>query len=67
LSIAQVFLLTPYQRLPVVEGGMLVGQVSRSDVLRVWMDAIEQAPSRSVKARLQYWSGLFERDEAPLA
>jgi CBS domain-containing protein len=67
LSIAQVFLLTPYRRLPVVEDGMLVGQVSRRDVLRVWMDAIDQAPSRSARTRLLYWSALFERHEAPLA
>ena len=67
LSIAQVFLLTPYRRLPVVEDGLLVGQVSRRDVLRVWMDAIDQVPRRSAKSRLLYWSALFERHEAPLA
>jgi CBS domain-containing protein len=67
LSVAQVFLLTPYRRLPVVEGGMLVGQVSRRDVLRVWMDAIDQAPHRAPKMRLLHWQALFERHEAPLA
>jgi CBS domain-containing protein len=66
LSIAQVFLLTPARRLPVVEEGMLVGQVSRRDVLRVWIDAVNQAPSRAVQTRLLYWSALFERHEAPL-
>jgi CBS domain-containing protein len=67
LSIAQVFLLTPARRLPVVEDGMLVGQVSRRDVLRVWVNALEQAPSRAVKTRLMYWNALFEHHEAPLA
>jgi CBS domain-containing protein len=67
LSVAQVFLLTPYRRLPVVEDGMLFGQVSRRDVLRVWMDALDQAPHRSAKMRLMHWSALFERHEAPLA
>ena len=67
LSIAQVFLLTPYRRLPVVEDGVLLGQISRRDVLRVWMEALEEAPRRSVQARLAHWNSLFERHEAPLA
>jgi CBS domain-containing protein len=67
LSIAQVFLLTPYRRLPVIEDGQLLGQISRRDVLRVWMDAIDHVPRRTAKTRLLYWSALFERQEAPLA
>jgi CBS domain-containing protein len=67
LSIAQVFLLTPYRRLPVVEDGLLIGQVSRRDVLRVWMEAIGQMPHSSAKIQLLYWSELFEQHEAPLA
>ena len=67
LSIAQVFLLTPARRLPVVDHGILVGQVSRRDVLRVWMEAIAQAPHGSAKAKLLYWSELFESQDAPLA
>ena len=34
LSIAQMFLDTPYRRLPVLRDGVLLGQVSRRDVLR---------------------------------
>jgi CBS domain-containing protein len=67
LSIAQVFLLTPYRLLPVVEDGMLLGQVSRRDVLKVWMKAIGRVPHRSASTRLLYWSELFEQHEAPLA
>lgn len=67
LSIAQVFLLTPYRRLPVVEDGMLLGQISRRDVLKVWMDAIGQAPAHDASTRLLYWNALFEQLEAPLA
>lgn len=33
LSISETFLLTPYRRLPVLSEGLLVGQVSRRDVL----------------------------------
>ncbi len=33
LTLADIFLNTPYRRLPVVQDGKLMGQVSRRDVL----------------------------------
>ncbi len=34
LSIAQTFLISPYRRLPIVEDGRMIGQVSRRDLLQ---------------------------------
>lgn len=67
LSVAQVFLLTPYRRLPVLEDGKLVGMVSRRNVLECWMDLINRVPHRSREKTLRYFSELFSREEAPLA
>ncbi|MEM6798485.1 MAG: CBS domain-containing protein [Planctomycetota bacterium] len=66
LSIAQVFLLTSYRRLPVIdEGGKLLGQVSRRDVLNAAMRAIDRQPAR--ERSLLYLSALVPREDAPLA
>ncbi|MCG8448503.1 MAG: CBS domain-containing protein [Pirellulales bacterium] len=66
LSIAQVFLLTPYRRLPVLEEGRLIGQVSRRDVLRAAMDQLKQGSLQNEGSSLLYLSALVERNEAPL-
>jgi len=65
LSIAQVFLLTSYRRLPVLEEGRLVGQVSRRDVMRASMTGLDRQPIR--ERSLLYLSALVDRQEAPLA
>lgn len=67
LSIAQVFLLTPYRRLPVLENDRLVGQVSRRDVLQASLDVLPREPERPKESSLLYLSAVVERSEAPLA
>jgi CBS domain-containing protein len=67
LSVAQVFLLTPYRRLPVIEDGRLVGLVCQRDVLECWMKLIDEAPTDSSERTLEYFSELFSEEEAPLA
>lgn len=66
LNIAQVFLLTSYRRLVVLdENGRLVGQVSRRDVLRAALDMVDHVPMH--EKSLLYLSAIFERHDAPLA
>ena len=62
LSIAQMFLNSPYRRLPVVEDQQLVGQVSRRDVLESAAEALRPKPIRNPSATL-YLSPLA--DSAP--
>lgn len=45
LGIAEAFLNSPYRRLPIVENGKLVGQVSRRDLLAVASKMIRTAAS----------------------
>ena len=47
LSIAQIFLNTPYRRLPVVESGRLVGQVSRCDLLAATAELLRPKAAHS--------------------
>ena len=67
LSIAQVFLLTPYRRLPVLEDGILVGQVSRRDVMQASLELLKRPTMHDEGSSLLYLSALVERSDAPLA
>lgn len=63
LSIAQIFLTTSRRRLPVVRDGIVVGQVSRRDVIRAGHQML--APKVTEKAPPLYLSALRSMDEAP--
>lgn len=67
LSIAQAFLLTNFRRLPVVDGdGVLLGQVSRRDVLSATVDILK--PAKSVReSSFLYISAIKSREEAPVS
>ncbi len=59
LSIAQMFLNSPYRRLPVLDGTKLVGQVSRRDLLEAAAAILRPHPTR-FKAETLYLSPLAE-------
>ncbi len=64
LGIAEIFRQTDYRRLPVLNEGELVGQISRRDLLNATNDMIAISPRR--EKSLLYLSALVDRDEAPI-
>lgn len=65
LTIAQLFLSNPYRRLPVVRDGILVGQISRRDILKA-VNAVKSEGEHPHHARLLYLSSLIAIDDAPI-
>lgn len=64
LRIAQIFRETPYRRLPVLDEGTLVGQVSRRDLLQAVNELIKISPHR--EKTLLYLSALVAPQDAPI-
>lgn len=65
LEIARLFLNTTYRRLPVIDNEILVGQVSRRDLLTATRDVIVGDGPQKEKTLL-YLSSLVERQNAPI-
>jgi predicted transcriptional regulator len=65
LDCMQIFLTTPYRRLPVLRDNKLVGQISRRDVLNAAMKLIDQTDHRSGKF-VMYFSALLNLHESPV-
>lgn len=59
LRIAQVFLNSPYRRVPILDGRTLLGQISRRDLLEAASDLLRPGPSRHV-AKPLYLSPLTD-------
>lgn len=66
LTIAERFLNSNQRRLPVLDKGRLVGQVSRRDVLKAAHALLSQKPA-SEESHLLYLSGVVERKDAPIS
>lgn len=64
LSIAQLFRDLPYRRFPVLRDGVLVGQVSRRDLLTAAHSLMAVKPP--AEQNLLYLSSLVERNDAPV-
>jgi len=64
LTIAERFLNTHQRRLPVLDTGQLVGQISRRDVLKAAQALLQMAPVH--ESSTLYLSGIMERKDAPI-
>ncbi len=64
LTIAERFINTHQRRLPVLDNGRLVGQISRRDVLKAARALLQLAPVQ--ESSTLYLSGVIDRKDAPI-
>ncbi|MEZ6056118.1 MAG: CBS domain-containing protein [Planctomycetaceae bacterium] len=64
LTMAQMFQQTSFRRLPVLDEGELVGQVSRRDLLRAARKLLEQSPQPG--GEVLYLSGLSDPSDSSI-
>lgn len=64
LSVAQTFIESGVRQLPVVDNSRLIGQISRSDLLRAVQRQFPDHNSDSVGAQLLYLSSVNKKDPA---
>lgn len=67
LTIAERFLNSEHRRLPVLDAGRLVGQISRRDVLKAAHKLLQQPAVPTEESNLLYLSGVVERKDAPIS
>lgn len=64
LAIAERFINSHQRRLPVLENGRLVGQISRRDVLKAARALLQLAPTK--ESSTLYLSGVIDKKDAPI-
>ncbi|MCA9076782.1 MAG: CBS domain-containing protein [Planctomycetaceae bacterium] len=64
LTIAERFINSHQRRLPVLENGRLVGQISRRDVLKAARALLQLAPAK--ESSTLYLSGVIDKKDAPI-
>jgi predicted transcriptional regulator len=65
LTMAQMFLTAHCRRLPVLRDGILVGQVSRRDIIEAALNLVDRHPNH--EKQLLYLSALREMSDTPNA
>jgi len=67
LDIGHIFLVDPLRRLPVLEDGKLVGQISRRDVMKAMRDLSYQEAKKEAPSTGLYLSAVHEsRQQRPM-